>query len=256
MPSRALPALVAALRSDPFYCAITVDYEADAEARDRCLSAYFSLAIEDAVRFGKVTTTADPTQGCAIWTLPVSPADAAAHARHRHVALGKILGPRGLQVYDAAIEFMRPRAAVVPTGSWYLSILGVDPQVQGRGLGVQLLMPTLVEADAAGTACYLETFTPRNIPFYARLGFQPVGRHSESATGSEYQILLRSAASKSFPDSIPAKLPAVQTTTTRPANPGAGARPRVVRHDTPRDTPRHAGDARGSAATEPVSDRA
>ena len=56
----------------------------------------------------------------------------------------------------------------VPANAWYLSILGVSPSSQGQGLGVKLLLPTLAEADVANVPTYLETFSPRNIPFYAR----------------------------------------------------------------------------------------
>jgi GNAT superfamily N-acetyltransferase len=55
---------------------------------------------------------------------------------------------------------------------WYLGLLGVSPEWQGRGIGSALLAPVLQRADHERLPCYLETFVPQNVPFYERLGFR------------------------------------------------------------------------------------
>jgi ribosomal protein S18 acetylase RimI-like enzyme len=59
---------------------------------------------------------------------------------------------------------------------WYLSLLGTDPQAQGRGLGSAVLGPVLERCDDDGTGVYLETAKERNLGFYARHGFRVSGR--------------------------------------------------------------------------------
>lgn len=54
---------------------------------------------------------------------------------------------------------------------WYLSVLSVSPESQGRGHGSALLGPGLEAADRDGLGCWLETQRESNIPFYARFGF-------------------------------------------------------------------------------------
>jgi GNAT superfamily N-acetyltransferase len=61
---------------------------------------------------------------------------------------------------------------------YYLEFLGVEPALQGQGLGSRLLGELTRRADAAGTGCYLETASQRNIPLYQRFGFE-VSAHKE-----------------------------------------------------------------------------
>ena len=63
----------------------------------------------------------------------------------------------------------------VPEPHWYLLIVGVDPDLQGRGLGSALVKEGLVRADEANCPCYLETSEERNLAFYERCGFAVVG---------------------------------------------------------------------------------
>ncbi len=58
---------------------------------------------------------------------------------------------------------------------WYLSLLGTDPALQGRGLGSAVLRPVLKQCDADGVCAYLESSKPRNLDFYARHGFRITG---------------------------------------------------------------------------------
>ncbi len=67
----------------------------------------------------------------------------------------------------AEIERSRPRQP-----HWYLATLGTDPAHQGRGIGSALLRAVLSRVDAMGLPAYLESSKERNVPFYARHGFE------------------------------------------------------------------------------------
>ncbi len=62
------------------------------------------------------------------------------------------------------------------TPHWYLGTLGVDPPLQRRGVGAALLRAWIERVDGSRTPAYLETDCESNLPFYARVGFEPVGR--------------------------------------------------------------------------------
>ncbi len=57
---------------------------------------------------------------------------------------------------------------------YYLFAVGVRQESQGRGLGSDVLGPMLERCDDEGIAAYLENSKPRNEPFYARHGFEPL----------------------------------------------------------------------------------
>jgi GNAT superfamily N-acetyltransferase len=59
---------------------------------------------------------------------------------------------------------------------WYLPLIAVDPTRQGQGIGGALMRHALARCDREGTAAYLESSNPRNIPLYQRHGFEILGR--------------------------------------------------------------------------------
>ncbi len=54
---------------------------------------------------------------------------------------------------------------------FYLYFLGVDPRLQGKGVGSLILEASLANIDAQKLPCYLENSKPRNTPLYSRYGF-------------------------------------------------------------------------------------
>lgn len=54
----------------------------------------------------------------------------------------------------------------------YLFVLGVDPPMQGRGVGGALLRHLNDEADRAGSECYLETDRESSMHMYRRFGYE------------------------------------------------------------------------------------
>jgi predicted acetyltransferase len=90
------------------------------------------------------------------------------------------------------VDFMSAQLeGLIANESWYLSIVGIKPEFQGKGLGAQLINEVLKETDKLGLPTYLETFTPRNISFYHRLGYQTAASFLEPLTNATYWVLLR-----------------------------------------------------------------
>lgn len=188
--AEASAALVDSLFDDPFYQAISEDFAADVSGRKQALLQYFQYSLEEADRTGRCVLAPDPKLGAAAWLLPRSAEVDATESRAKSEFLSSVLGSRGKENYYRILRFLAPRARhVVPRDAWYLSIIGVAPWAKGRGLGAALLAETLVETDAAKVTCYLETFSPRNLRFYERLGFRGVAAHLEPTTDRECVVM-------------------------------------------------------------------
>jgi len=54
---------------------------------------------------------------------------------------------------------------------WHLGPIAIVPEMQGQGIGSQLLEHFCKQVDQAGQAAYLETDRPENVPLYERFGF-------------------------------------------------------------------------------------
>ncbi|EFL51686.1 GCN5-related N-acetyltransferase [Solidesulfovibrio fructosivorans JJ]] len=181
--------LAAALVDDPFYQAISVESGDDACLMNR-LTRYFEHSITEGCAIGDVARAGDI--GAAIW---ITSRDASLLHKARDeklAAISEVLGPAGFSNYQTIVAAMeRNLPTAIDPACWYLSIIGVAPDSRSRGIGGGLLSPMLRKADSLTMPCFLETFNPRSIPFYQRLGFAVIETLVEPLTGAPYQVMLR-----------------------------------------------------------------
>jgi ribosomal protein S18 acetylase RimI-like enzyme len=78
--------------------------------------------------------------------------------------------------HEDLFSILKQMEAVHPTyPHWYLPWFGVDPALQGQGVGSALMTQCLAIVDGNHLPAYLESPNPRNISFYERHGFEVVG---------------------------------------------------------------------------------
>ena len=80
---------------------------------------------------------------------------------------------------------------------WFLDLVGVAPGAQGRGLSRALVGHGLARARADGCPAFLETGTPRNVPFYESFGFRVVGEQQAPDGGPVIWFMQTPAAPSS-----------------------------------------------------------
>lgn len=132
----------------------------------------------DCLNGGAVTRTGDGS-GVALWLPPNASSDDGEMTR---VFSGAV--PEHLQK-DAGSLFAWADDNSPKEPFWHLSLIGVDPGAQNRGVGAALMTATLQRVDADRTPAYLWSSNPRNIAFYNRFGFEAVGA---SRFGSSPQV--------------------------------------------------------------------
>jgi ribosomal protein S18 acetylase RimI-like enzyme len=168
---KASPVIAEAMMVEPGFAAVLPDEN----VRRRVLVSRMKDSIETAMSHDAVFAATDEETGkilgAAIWGPPGAypPAEDGATGDEVPSYLADVNKQiiEGLQAFDDNCNRHFPDEPV-----WYLKLLGVDPEGQGRGIGSTLLRESLRELDEDGFPAYLETGTERNVRFYKRFGFE------------------------------------------------------------------------------------
>lgn len=185
--ARVAGVLARAFQEDPLMAAALPDEE----RRARSLPRLIALNTRYAARYGEVYATPD-MEGAAVWLPP----------GRTHISLTGMLrvgaGAAPLRVRWASLRRLRALEAQTdrlhqqhaPMPHWYLSQIGVEPALQGRGYGGKLLVPLLARMDAERMPCYLDTAREGNVALYQHYGFV-VAAESNLGDGLRIWAMLR-----------------------------------------------------------------
>jgi GNAT superfamily N-acetyltransferase len=183
-----------ALAEDAFYRTLESATSADAGTAREAMIRYLDYSMIEAEEHGQLCFPADRSTGAAVWSKPLDPAMQKSLSAQKKAFISEHMGDRCCKVYEAITAFMHSHTmTVVEAGCWYLSIIGISPALQGHGIGGEMMKSVLEQTDRAGIATFLETFTPRNEPFYERLGYVNRARFFEPTTGARYTVMWRGA---------------------------------------------------------------
>ncbi len=184
-------ALYDTLREDAFY--ITMEQSVDnADEQYEALLRYLDYSMVEADEYGLLHFPETQRQGVAIWSQPLAAEHEAQKKQSKLVFLRQHMGDASAATYNDIVDFMSAQSdALIGSSAWYLSIVGIFPAFQNQGLGNSLIGAILEQADRAGVATFLETFTPRNEAFYQRLGYRVAGRFSEPTIAASYALMVR-----------------------------------------------------------------
>lgn len=158
----------------------------DTSSRLRISEAGVELFLKSAwLHLGETYVVGEPATGVCIWNPPDT----------WKIGIGKQLSmlPAMIRIYGRNLP--RLLAALNSAESdhltephYYLPMLGVEPESQGRGMGSALMYPVLSRCDTEQVPAYLESSTPRNRALYERHGFEVIG---EFKLGREGPIFTR-----------------------------------------------------------------
>lgn len=96
---------------------------------------------------------------------------------------------RKMQKLDSYMD--EKHRELAPDKHWYLSLLAVDPEQQGKGYASKLLNEMLAQIDEEGLPCYLETEGKKNVFIYKHFGFEVVDEFVVPETNDKIIAMLR-----------------------------------------------------------------
>lgn len=179
--------LAQAFQNDP----IQVHVFPDPEERRRRSPAQFSTLAWEGRLFGEAFAMPGMT-GISVWMPPEGVVTAEPGAKSRMGDLPGLMGNDALTRFGAVLDYLsKNHQKGMPAKTWYLMVVGVHPDHQGRGLGRALLAPIIARADAARTAISLDTAQPNVKPFYEKLGFKVAIESVDPGSGLRLWSYLR-----------------------------------------------------------------
>ena len=184
-------ALYNSLSEDAFY--ITMEHSV--ECRDSSKEAmlmYMEFSMIEGEKYGELYIPEDHDYGVSIWTKPLNQELEAKRKHEKKLFLLNKMGEKSLETYNTIVESMSAKAEpFIDKNFWYLSIVGILTEFQGQGFGPGLIENVLKKTDTLKIPTYLETFTPRNMTFYRRFGYQKIKSFYEPTTKAEYCLMIR-----------------------------------------------------------------
>jgi ribosomal protein S18 acetylase RimI-like enzyme len=165
----------------------------DAAEREAKIPYAYEFVLRYGIRYGEIYATSSRLEGIAGWL----PSKYAFMPWWRMLLSGAfwpglrmgIEAGRRMQRFDDFVE--KKHRQLAPFPHWYLMVLGVDPEFQGKGYASRLLRGTLPRIDAEGLPCYLETYGERNVAIYQHFGFKTIDEFTIPGTTVSLCAMLR-----------------------------------------------------------------
>lgn len=169
---KAAKMLASSFGNDPLFSYLISEKE---KVRENILSWLFESSLRYFRNYKHIYTSNGELKGVAIWVPPGK----SANNLWLMMQSGFLLAPFkfkwskfGRLIKMLTLQEKQHKQHMSNTPHWYLALLGVAPEYQGKGIGANLIKPILEEADKSGIPCYLETSTQGAVKFYQRHGFE------------------------------------------------------------------------------------
>lgn len=178
--------LARAYRDDPLLRWIAPDDG----VREEVAAAWLGLFAERYLESGHVDILGDG-DAVAMWRMPGDPSEPDGTLPTYRGLLTALVGEERAAEVGEGLRRLRDLVPAEP--HVYLHFHAVAPDLQGQGLGEEVLAPGLRRAAEAGLGVHVEVTNPRAVPFYERVGFDATGSVTLGAAGPEVTAMWRPA---------------------------------------------------------------
>jgi ribosomal protein S18 acetylase RimI-like enzyme len=139
--------------------------------RSQALRRMMRMAVtEFTYPYGGETYVGTNFEGAALWNPPGRIPHGLMFTLRTMPAMVSIAGLSRLPRVGSAFQVLEKKHPKTP--HYYLMVVGVDPSMQGKGVGTTLIRHLLDRVDQEHAPAYLESSNIRNNPLYERLGFK------------------------------------------------------------------------------------
>jgi len=178
-----------AFHDDPLFSS----FIPDPLQRKKKLHYLLETMVHYSVSYGEVYATSPNFEGVAVW-LPFDKVEMTLWRGIRNGGLSIIfnLGLRSTFRQLSVSDLMSSRhKRHITSPHWYLYLLGVEPELQGKGYASKLVKAMLDRTDREGLACYLDNTNEKNLTMYQRYGFRVIEEYEVPRTGVSIWAMLK-----------------------------------------------------------------
>ena len=154
--------------------------------RSRRLAQMFRKLTLVTIDGGGTVLTDDGTHAAALWV----PHEKLKFGVRDNLRMGFAMIRSGANMRRGRAALKEIERAHPKEPHWYLSVLGTDPEHQGKGIGGTLIRHVI---DQPGNNAYLETETAANVAYYRQFGFDVIGEVDIGGDGPHLWFMWRDA---------------------------------------------------------------
>ncbi len=170
--------------------------------RMKILPHYYRILLHYAIRWGKVYAISGEMEGVAAW---IRSDHAPAFRRMIRAVPASAIGAFFKTVMSnpgpalgGNIRLARPGKEIskihrrhAPFRHWFLVVIGVKPEFQGKGYAGKMLLPVLHQIEKEGLPCFTDTQDQNKVGLYEHFGFKVMEEMTIPKTGVTTWGLLR-----------------------------------------------------------------
>lgn len=168
-----------AFRNYPVFVYVFPD---DSERKEK-LPHFFKSMVHKGLLQGEVYASSPAMEGVTVWLPPGIPGGLSKTFEVDGEAFDRFA------YYGKSVYGVREKHA--PAQHWFLELIGVVPELQGKGYAGRLLRPMIDRVDRECLPCYLDTEVDENVAIYQRYGFKVVDDTIVPGTGVRSWGMLR-----------------------------------------------------------------
>lgn len=153
---------------------LAVEIEPNEKIRRTRWHYFYALSIRHLIKYGKAYAPSPKMEGVAIWV----------HSDYYEMSTWQLikfgafktllkLGVKSIKRLNFLLNYsMRLNTKIIEEPHYHLVWLGVDPDLQKKGIGSELMHAILNTFSKENMKCLLDTQEKQNVEYYRRFGFK------------------------------------------------------------------------------------